>query len=80
MLGIPTIAAAQNEREESHGFICHENGFNYLGLNPSDRVLETNMDLYLYLSKEEREECQRKMLKKNLRNGRKRVMNLINSL
>lgn len=80
MLGIPTIAAAQNEREESHGFICHENGFNYLGLNPSDRVLETNMDLYLHLSKEEREECQRKMLKKNLRNGRKRVMNLINSL
>lgn len=80
MLGVPTIAVAQNEREESHGFICHENGFNYLGLNPSDKVLEANMDLYLHLSKEEREECQRKMLKKNLRNGRKRVMNLINSL
>ncbi len=80
VLGIPTIAIAQNEREESHGFISHENGFNYLGLNPSDKVLETNLDLYLHLSKEEREECQRQMLKKDLRNGRQRVMKLIRSL
>lgn len=80
ILGIPSIAIAQNEREESHGFICHENGFNYLGLNPSNKVIETNLDLYLHLSKEERQECQRQMLKKDLRNGRRRVMGLINSL
>lgn len=80
ILGVPAIAIAQNEREESHGFICHENGFNYLGLNPSDTVIETNLDLYLHLSREEREKCQQQMLKKNLRNGRQRVMGLINSL
>lgn len=80
LLGVPTIAIAQNEREESHEFICHENGFNYLGLNPSNKVIEANLELYLHLSKEEREECQRQMLKKDLRNGRQRVMKLINSL
>ena len=79
-MGVPAIAIAQNEREESHGFICHENGFNYLGLNPSDTVIEANLDLYLHLSRKEREKCQQQMLKKNLRNGRQRVMGLINSL
>ena len=80
MLGIPTIAMAQNKREEKHGFVCHENGFNYLGLNPSDFVIETNLDLYLHLTKQEREEMQKIMLSKDLRNGRQRVMNLIHSL
>lgn len=80
ILGIPTIAMAQNRREEKHGFVCHENGFNYLGLNPSDFVIETNLDLYLHLTKQERDEMQRIMLSKDLRNGRQRVMNLIHSL
>lgn len=80
LLGVPTIAIAQNEREESHEFICHENGFNYLGLNPGNKVIEANLELYLHLSKAEREECQKQMLKKDLRNGRQRVMKLIHSL
>ena len=80
ILGIPTIAMAQNKREEKHGFVCHENGFNYLGLNPSDFVIETNLDLYLHLTKQEREEMQKIMLSKDLRNGRRRIMNLIHSL
>lgn len=80
ILGIPTIAMAQNKREEKHGFVSHENGFNYLGLNPSDLVIETNLDLYLHMTKEERQQQQNILLSKDLRNGRQRVMNLINSL
>lgn len=80
ILGIPTIAMAQNQREEKHGFINHENGFNYLGLNPSDKTIESNLDLYINMSAEERQQYQNIMLSKDLRNGRQRVMNLINSL
>ena len=80
ILGIPSIAMAQNKREEKHGFVCHENGFNYLGLNPSNFVIEANLDLYLHLTKEERIEQQKVLLSKDLRNGRRRVMNLIKSL
>lgn len=80
ILGIPSIAMAQNFREEKHGFVCGENGFQYLGLNPSDHVIASTLDMYLEMSRQEREELQKKMLKKDLRNGRNRVMNLINSL
>ena len=80
VLGIPSVAIAQNDREERHDFMCHENGFNYLGQNPSDTVLESNLDLYLKLSREERCLLQKCMLDKDLRSGRRRVMNLINSL
>lgn len=80
ILGIPTIAMAQNTREEKHGFVSHENGFEYLGLNPSDNIIETNLDLYINMSKEERIMKQSKLLTHDLRNGRKRVINLINSL
>ena len=80
VLGIPTIAMAQNRREERHGFINHENGFNYLGLNPSDRVIESNLDIYIGMSAEERQVYQNIMLSNDLRNGKRRVMNLINSL
>ena len=80
ILGIPSVAIAQNDREERHNFMCHENGFDYLGQNPSDAVLELNLDLYLKLSRGERCALQKRMLDKDLRNGRRRVMNLINSL
>ena len=78
MLGIPTIAMSQNSREEKHGFISEENGFTYIGLNPADEVIEANLELYTTLSKEVRSEMQNKMLKHDLRNGRKRVMDIIN--
>lgn len=80
ILGVPTIAMAQNKREEKHGFVSHENGFEYIGLNPSNSAIEANLDLYIGMSKEDRLLKQKELLKHNLKNGRKRVMNLINSL
>lgn len=80
LLGIPTIAMAQNQREEKHGFVSAEHGFNYLGLNPRDTYIESNLKLYLNLSQEDRIEMQKKLLSYDLKSGRRRVMSLINSL
>lgn len=80
LLGIPTIAMAQNKREEKHGFVSHENGFEYIGLNPSDKIIESTLDVYISMDQEERLAKQRELLAHDLRNGRKRVINLINSL
>lgn len=80
ILGIPTIAMAQNQREEKHGFVSHENGFEYIGLNPSDAIIEANLDAYINMNKEERQVKQNQLLRHDLRNGRKRVINLINNL
>lgn len=79
LLGIPTIAMAQNKREETHGFICKENGYSYLGLNPTDHTIEAVLDMYLSMDKEERLEIQKVLQGHDLRNGRQRVMNLINN-
>ena len=80
ILGIPAIAMAQNHREEKHGFVCNENGFTYIGLNPDDEVIESNLKMYLKLSKRARQKFQDKLLSHDLRGGRKRVMSLINSI
>lgn len=80
MLGIPSIAMAQNKREEQHGFVSNENGFDYIGLNPSDEIIEANLKMFLEMSKESREKYSNMMLSHDLRGGRKRVMALINSL
>ncbi len=77
VLGIPSIAMAQNQREEKHGFVCNENGFTYIGLNPPDSVIEGNLRMYLNLTSQDRKHYQTMLLKHDLRNGRKRVMNLI---
>lgn len=80
VLGIPTIAMAQNEREEKHGFVNNDNGFTYLGLNPSDYIIESTLDMYINLSVQDRMKCQYKLLSHDLRNGRRHVMGLINDL
>ena len=80
MLGVPSIAMAQNEREEKHGFVCDENGFNYIGLNPSDEVIEANLDMYIKMDQKGRQSYQNTLLTHDLKNGRKRVMSLINNL
>ncbi len=80
LLGIPTISMAQNLREEKHGFVSAEHGFNYLGLAPSDTLIELNLNLYLNMNRVDRGEMQRKLLNNDLRSGRKRVMSLINNL
>lgn len=77
ILGIPSIAMAQNEREEKHGFVCNENGFTYIGLNPPDSVIEGTLKMYMELSAENRKYYQSILLGHDLRNGRKRVMSLI---
>ncbi|TMX44376.1 cytidyltransferase [Vibrio rotiferianus] len=80
LLGVPCIAMAQNEREEKHGFVSVENGFIYLGLNPSDKIIESNLDALISLSRIERTEIQSKLREHDLRNGRSRVINMINNL
>lgn len=79
-LGIPSIAMAQNHREEKHGFVCNENGFSYIGLNPADEVIEGTLRIYLGMSQKTRQHYQDMLLCHDLRGGRKRVMNLINNL
>lgn len=80
MLGIPSISMAQNHREEKHGFVCNENGFSYIGLNPEDEVIKSNLDMYLKMSKKGRQHYQDLLLSHDLRGGRKRVMSLIKGL
>ena len=80
VLGIPTIAMAQNEREEKHGFVNNDNGFTYLGLNPSDYIIESTLDMYINLSVQDRMKYQYKLLSHDLRNGRRHVMGLTNDL
>ena len=80
MLGVPTIAMSQNAREEKHGFVCRENGFTYLGTNPSDHVIKSTLDMYLTMAAKERAAYRELMLATDLRHGRKRVMNLIQNL
>ena len=80
LLGVPSIAMAQNHREEKHGFVCNENGFSYIGLNPTDEIIEATLRMYLQLSKESRQHYQDMLLSHDLRSGRKKVMSLINNL
>ena len=80
LLGIPSIAMAQNQREEKHGFVCNENRFTYIGLNPEDEIIEGNLKMYLSLSAESRKHFQEKLLRHDLRGGRHRVMHLITKL
>ena len=80
ILGIPSISMAQNHREEKHGFVCNENGFSYIGLNPEDEVIKANLDMYLKMSKRGRQHYQDMLLSHDLRGGRKRVMSLIRGL
>lgn len=80
LLGIPTIAMAQNEREERHAFVCKENGFKYLGRDVSEEYLKDAFVEMLQSSKDERKESQERMLKHDLRKGRERIKNLLDSL
>lgn len=80
LLGIPTIAMAQNKREEKHSFVSNENGFSYIGMNPDDEIIENTLRMYLEMSKKNREKYHNILLSHDLLSGRKRVMGLINSL
>lgn len=80
ILGIPSIAMAQNKGEEKHAFISNENGFSYIGYNPTDEIIEATLKMYLHMSQESRQRFHEMLLSHDLRNGRKRVMSLINGL
>lgn len=80
LLGIPAIAMAQNHREEKHGFVCNENGFDYIGLNPDDEIIEGHLKMYLTMSAKLRKYYQNILLSHDLKNGRQRVMALIRTL
>ncbi|MDR1914485.1 MAG: cytidyltransferase [Clostridiales bacterium] len=80
MLGVPAIVMAQNQREKKHSFVNNYIGFTYLGLNPRNKRIEASLDTYIKMSEPERERYQKLLLSYDLRNGRKRVMSLINNL
>ena len=80
LLGIPSIAMAQNAREEKHGFVSNENGFTYIGLDPADEIIESNLRMYLGLSQSSRQHFQDLLLSHDLKGGRRRVMGLIENL
>lgn len=79
LLGVPSIAMAQNKREEKHGFVCEENGFSYLGLNPTDAIIEGTLRGYIEMPALDRKRIQDLLLSHDLTNGRSRVMNIINA-
>lgn len=80
MLGVPTIAMAQNRREELHEFASEKNGFVYLGIDVDIKLIEDTLVRLIYSSSEERQIMQNRMLEHDLKNGRERIKNLINSL
>lgn len=80
MLGIPTMAIAQNNTEEKHGFVCKENGFIYLGLNPTDDVIAGELKNLIESDRDYRKGLQDRMLKHDLRHGRENVMARINNI
>ena len=80
VLGVPTISLAQNIQEERHEFVSEENGFIYLGCQPSDSLLKQTLTELLLSNEEERRKMQNRMLKNDLRGGRDRVMHLIQSI
>lgn len=80
VLGIPTIAMAQNDREMLHEFAGEQNGFRYLGREMNEQKISKELDQMLHSTKAEREKMQRKMLSCDLVSGRERIRNLIDSI
>ena len=80
VLGIPTISIAQNEREERHNFMSEKNGYIYIGYNPDRSIIEQTIDKLIFSTKNERKCMQQKMLSRDLRSGRKHIMNIIDNL
>ncbi|MBL4709302.1 MAG: hypothetical protein JKY48_12775, partial [Flavobacteriales bacterium] len=80
ILGIPSIVMAQNSREMTHFFATEKYGFLNLGLGETldeDTILDALMTA---LNHSTREQMQTKMLKHDLKNGKKRVVAKIKQL
>lgn len=76
-LGIPTLSIPQHKREEMHTFVRDENGFLCLGARPNAEIIERAFDKFVNMSQKARSDCQRMMLKNDLRNGRRNVVDKI---
>lgn len=77
-IGTPTIVLAQNRREMTHFFASLENGFKNLGLGvklSQNDILEAFMALEGDV--QERRQMNKNMLSHEMRNGRNRVLQLI---
>ena len=78
-LGIPTLSIAQHEREERHDFVSEENGFLCLPAHAGEERIHSTLRHLLSLSQAERLDLQQRMLRHDLRNGRKHVSEIIHS-
>ncbi|MCK4664787.1 MAG: hypothetical protein KAT68_18090 [Bacteroidales bacterium] len=80
-IGTPMIILAQNKRELSHLFASDENGFINLGLGTKvskDQILQVFKNLVNDFKG--RQKMNKKMLSFDLKNGKKRTLNLINNI
>lgn len=80
-LGIPTIVMGQNPREMTHYFASRNHGFLNLGLgiNVNKKTI-LNSFTKLAVGFEERKSMSKKMLSFDLKNGKNRVVNIINKI
>ncbi|MGJ7045470.1 cytidylyltransferase domain-containing protein [Thermoanaerobacterium thermosulfurigenes] len=77
-MAVPTILLSQNERELDHEFGYLKNGFINLGLGSEveDRTIRETL-IWLINSPQIRKQMKEQMLKKDLKNGVRRVINII---
>ena len=76
-MGLPTMSIAQNKREEQHTFVCENHGFLCLDSDANANEIEKLFDTLISLSKEQRKDRQKQMLKFNLKNGRRNLVERI---
>jgi len=80
-LAVPAIVMAQNKREITHYFPYGENGFINLGLGTEVKSSQiANEFIRLVTNTKLRQQMSNLMRKADLRNGRKRVSDLVNNI
>lgn len=81
LTGTPSIVMAQNERELSHFFASADHGFLHLGIG-KETSTNTILNAFkeLFYSFEKRNTMSQLMMNHDIRNGSKRVVNLIKGL
>ncbi len=81
VLGTPSIILAQNTRELTHFFADETHGFKNLGLGNKVTQKEVLTVLQKLIDNfGERKKMQNRMLKKNIRGGKKKVIQIINQI
>jgi CMP-N-acetylneuraminic acid synthetase/spore coat polysaccharide biosynthesis predicted glycosyltransferase SpsG len=80
LLGTPSVVMAQNARELTHFFASEEHGFLHLGLGEDVTEQTILQNFTRMMAAEKRMDMHRKMMQHDIRNGRKRVIKLIQEL